>query len=121
MADHNCESVVITCIDFRFQEYIDKWISENLTPKSFDRVAFAGGVKNLEIILGQIEISKRLHNIKKVFLVNHEDCGAYGETGTHEKHAEDLNNATKEIKEKFPDLEVKTYFLQLDGTFELIV
>lgn len=118
--DHNAEAIIITCIDFRFQEYINNWISENFRPKTFDRVGFAGGVKSFDIILGQIDIAKRLHHIKKVVLINHEDCGAYGEVGTPEKHAEDLKDATHQIKEKYSDLEVQTYYLHLDGTFEQI-
>lgn len=120
MNDHHCEALIVTCIDFRFQEYINNWISANFAPKTFDRVAFAGGVKNLEIILGQIEIARRLHHIKKVVLINHEDCGAYGETGTPEKHAEDLKNAASTIRQKFPDLAVETYYFHLDGIFEPI-
>ncbi|MCR4305568.1 MAG: hypothetical protein NUV73_00615 [Candidatus Daviesbacteria bacterium] len=118
--NHNCEAAIVTCIDFRFQEYINNWIAENFSPKTFDRVAFAGGVKSLDTILGQIDIAKKLHHIKKVILINHEDCGAYGEAGTAEKHAEDLKNAVTQIKEKYPDLEIQTFYLHLDGTFEQI-
>lgn len=121
MSDHNCEAVIVTCIDFRFQQYINEWISNNFEPRSFDRVAVAGGVKNQEGILKQVEISKRLHHIKKVVLINHEDCGAYGETDTAEKHAEDLKNAAVKIKNQYPDLEVETYYLHLDGTFEATI
>ena len=93
MNDHTAQALVVTCIDFRLQEAINKWISENFSPRTFDRVALAGGVKNLEVILGQIDIAIRLHHIKNVVLVNHEDCGAYGEAGTSEKHIEDLKSA----------------------------
>lgn len=120
MGTHNAEAIIITCIDFRFQEYIDNWISQNFAPKTFDRVAIAGEAKNLETILGQIEIAHRLHHIKKVVLINHEDCGAYGEEGTPEKHAEDLQNAKAKILSQFPDLEVDTYYLKLDGAFQPI-
>lgn len=119
--DHHAESIVITCIDFRFQEVIDKWISQNFSHRTFDRVAFAGGVKSLEIILGQLEISVRLHHIKKVVLINHEDCGAYGEEGTKEKHAEDLKASKAKVLKIYPNLEVQTFYLHLDGTFEPIV
>src|SRR3990172_8777477 len=87
MNGHTCETAIVTCSDFRFQEYIDNRIAENFPPGSFDRVAIAGGVFDFEYVLKQIEISKRLHHIKKVVLINHEDCGAYGEAGTPEKHA----------------------------------
>ena len=118
MNNHSGDALVVTCMDFRLQDFINDWISKNIPPRSHDRIAFAGGVKNLETILGQVEISKRLHDIKKVILINHEDCGAYGETGSQEKHAEDLKNAAAKIKEAHPDLEIKTYYLHLGGTFD---
>lgn len=119
MNSHTAETIIITCIDFRFQEYINKWISENLPPRSFDRVAIAGGVFDFDYVLKQVEISHRLHHIKKAILINHEDCGAYGETGTAQKHAEDLKNAASKIKQQYPELEVDTYYLYLDGACQL--
>lgn len=116
--DHKAKAIVATCIDFRLQEAINNWISKNFAVKTFDRVALAGGVRNLDTILGQIDIAVRLHHIKKVILINHEDCGAYGEESTPQKHAQDLTNAKTRIKEKYPDLAVETYYLHLDGTFE---
>lgn len=118
MSDHGCEAAVVTCIDFRFQEYINKWISEHFGVKTFDRVAIAGGVFDFDYMSKQIEISHMLHHIKKVILINHEDCGAYGAAGTPEKHTEDLRNAATKIKEQYPDLTIETYYLHLDGTFE---
>lgn len=115
--NHKAEALIVTCIDFRLQEAINQWISQNFSPKTFDRVALAGGVKNLDIIMGQIEIAKRLHGIKKVVLINHEDCGAYGDEGTEEKHRDDLHVAKEKIQSKFPDLAVDTYYLHLNGTF----
>lgn len=120
MSDHSCEAVIVTCIDFRFQEFINNWISEKFAPKTFDRIAIAGGVFDFPYVQKQIEISKRLHHIKKAVLINHEDCGAYGEAGTTEKHAQDLKNAASKIKDIFSDLEVETYYLHLDGSFELV-
>ena len=105
-------------MDFRLQEAINKWISEHFQPKTFDRVALAGGVKEFNTILNQIDISVRLHRIKKVVLVNHEDCGAYGKEGTPEKHIEDLKAAKDQIRRLYPNLRVETYYLYLDGTFK---
>lgn len=118
--DHHCEAIIVTCIDFRFQQYINDWIAQNFSPKSFDRVSIAGGVFDLNYVLKQIEISKRLHHIKKVVLINHEDCGAYGESGTAEKHSEDLKNAAAKIQEQYPNVEINIYYLLLNGTFQQI-
>lgn len=120
MENHKAESIIVTCIDFRLQEAINKWILENLAPKTYDRVALAGGVKNLETILSQIDIAVRLHHIKKVVLVNHEDCGAYGEEGAEQKHSQDLTYAAASIRQKYPQLEIETYYLNLDGIFKQI-
>lgn len=117
---HQTEGIIITCIDFRFQKAINKWITGHIRPKIYDRVAIAGGVYDLYTVLKQVEISKRLHKVKKAIFINHEDCGAYGEAGTPEKHAKDLRAAKTKIKEQYPDLKVETYYLHLDGTFELI-
>lgn len=118
MSDHSCDAVVVTCIDFRFQEYITNWIKENFPSQEHDRVALAGGVFGLETVLKQVEISNKLHHIRRVIFINHEDCGAYGEEGTYEKHVADLQNAASKVKEQFSKLEVETYYLRLDGTFE---
>ncbi len=115
---HGCDGFIATCIDFRFQEFIENWAHENFGSKNYDRVTWAGGVQDLDGVLNQLVISDKLHHIKKAVLVNHEDCGAYGEAGTAEKHAEDLKNAATRVKDQFPHLEVETYFLHLDGTFE---
>lgn len=117
---HQCSAIVVTCIDFRLQRVIEKWCNKNLGEKEYDRVAWAGGVFDLTGILKQIEISNRLHEIKKVVLVNHEDCGAYGEAGTPERHDSDLKNAAAKVIELYPHLEVETYYLHLDGVFEKV-
>ena len=117
---HNCDGLVVSCIDFRFQKYIRTWLEDTMKNKTFDYVGYAGSVKDLDTIMGQLEISKRLHNINEVYLINHEDCGAYRELGTPEKHREDLLKAKTAILEKYPDLMVNLYYLHLDGTFEQI-
>lgn len=120
MSDHYCEAAIVTCIDFRLQPYINQWIGANVQPKTYDRIAWAGGIKDQEGVLKQLEISHRLHHIKKVVLINHEDCGAYGEEGNFERHSHDLKEMKEKIQAQFPDIEVDLYYLHLDGTFEKI-
>lgn len=114
----DCTAVVISCIDYRFQEFIEQWLSKEHLDNHFDRVAVAGGVFDFYTILKQIEIAHSLHHVKKVVLINHEDCGAYGKDSTHERHTHDLSEAKRKISALFPRLEVHTYYLHLDGMFE---
>jgi carbonic anhydrase len=117
---HSCEAIVVMCMDFRFQSSFDKWLQKNLGHGNYDRVGFAGGVKSWEIIFSQIEISRRLHQIKKVVLINHEDCGAYGAEGSPERHAKDLKEARKKVNKAFPDLQVMLYYSKLNGDMETV-
>ncbi|MBM3283847.1 hypothetical protein FJY90_06415 [Candidatus Gottesmanbacteria bacterium] len=113
---HTCQAVVVSCMDFRLQEMISRWAVKNIKG-GFDRVAVAGGVKNLPFVLGQIELSVKLHQISSVYLINHEDCGAYGSKGTFEKHREDLLVAKNALARKFPKLKITLLYLKLNGEF----
>jgi carbonic anhydrase len=115
---HTTDAIVITCIDFRFQRYINTWLKYVLKDYVYDRVALAGGIFDLYTILKQVEISNRLHHIKKVILMNHEDCGAYGELGTKERHISDLRSAESIIEKLYPHLDVECYYIHLNGKFE---
>ena len=118
MNKHTCDAIVISCMDFRFQKYIEQWEKDNLEEHTFDRIALGGAVYDFYSILRQVEISHKLHNIKKVVIINHENCGAYGEAGTYERHQHDLAEAERKLEALYPDLDVETYYLHMDGTFE---
>ena len=112
------DAVVAHCIDFRLQGYLNRWLDEYLGNGNYDRVALAGGVLDFETILAQVKIAVRLHEIKKVILINHEDCGAYGAVGNYERHKADLEEAERKVEALFPHLDVEIYYLHLDGMFE---
>lgn len=113
---HACSFLLVSCIDFRIQRSVEEWARKNLGEKQYDRVALAGGVKNRDVILGQVDISVRLHGIKKVVLMNHEDCGAYGQEGTLEKHREELRATRLALAAAHPTLDIETYYVKLDGS-----
>ena len=112
------DALVVHCIDFRLQAHLNRWIDENLGEGNFDRVALAGGVYDFETVLSQVEIAERLHEIKKVVLINHEDCGAYGAAGTKERHAADLQRAKEKIAAEYPHLMIETFYIYLNGSLE---
>jgi carbonic anhydrase len=115
-----CDAVCVTCIDFRFQATFDRWLQENLGHGHYDRVGIAGGIKDWDKVFPQIEISRRLHKVKKAILVNHEDCGAYGEAGSRTRHIADMKIARQRTLERFPDMEVAMYYATLDGVMERV-
>ena len=112
------EALVVHCIDFRIQGHLNRWIEENLGEGNYDRVALAGSVLNFDVIFEQVKTAERLHEIKKVVLINHEDCGAYGAAGTKERHAADLRAAGEAIVTAYPHLAVETFYIHLNGSLE---
>jgi hypothetical protein len=105
-------------MDFRLQHFLNEWLEKRFGRQNYDRVAWAGGVREFAIIQTQIQMSARLHNIRKAILINHEDCGAYGSIGTKERHISDLTYAEHAIKSL--NLDVEKYYLHLNGEFERI-
>ena len=120
MSEHTCEVVVVHCMDSRLQKPINDWLQRRFGLSDYDRISLAGGVFELDFILKQVEISYRRHKIRKAILVNHENCSAYGEDNTPERHAVDLRKAEARIKVEIPQLDVELYFLHLTGIFERI-
>ena len=115
---HICDAIVVHCMDYRLQSHINQWLEEKFAKGSYDRAVMAGGVYDAYDVIRQVDISARLHGIAKVVLINHEDCGMYGPGGTEERHEEGLDKAEDKIKRLSPHLEVDTYYLNLDSTFE---
>lgn len=112
-----CDALVVSCIDFRLQAHLDAWLSSVLGYGTYDRVALASGVKEREAVLAQVALAARLHGIRLVLLLNHEDCGAYGVEGTLARHQADLRAIQRRIQAELPDLTVVLGYMQLDGAF----
>lgn len=117
---HTCDALIVSCIDFRFQKYIRNWTDTNLPDKTFDVIAYAGSTKELETVLKQIELSIKLHDVKHIVLMHHEECGAYGIESTPKRHVADLKKAKQAIFASHPNVNIDLYYLHLDGTFEKV-
>ncbi|MBT3223641.1 MAG: hypothetical protein HN348_31605, partial [Proteobacteria bacterium] len=85
---HSCRACAVFCMDFRFHDQIRSFLEcEGLLDDGVDIVRVAGVAKNLarsaspgarNFVLEQLHISQTLHGIRQIYLINHEDCGAYG-------------------------------------------
>ena len=137
MTAHNAKAMLVSCMDFRLREDIHKFMKEHGYDVNYDQFVLAGvslGVVQQEnphwgsSLMEHIEISKSLHHITKVILMDHLDCGAYktfcphikSEADEYEEHKKNLALAEAKIKEKFPDLVVKKKIMHLDGKVDKI-
>ncbi|MBI2099619.1 hypothetical protein HYT45_04430 [Candidatus Uhrbacteria bacterium] len=127
---HKAKALLIHCIDFRFIKKIKEWMGSQNLLGVCDEVSLAGAVQNIvspkneadkELVLRQIDIAKRLHDIDEVILMNHTDCGAYGganafanELAEQEKHELDMREARAIILSKFPELKVRIILAKIN-------
>lgn len=122
----HCPNLVFTCMDYRFPATYNRFIEQL---DEADRVALAGAAKAITdkdtraTSLKQIELSQKLHNIKSVYLLDHEDCGGYGGKAQFEsdeaeikEHAKIAAQAREIILNKLPDIHVITKMCMLDGS-----
>lgn len=102
------KSVVICCMDFRFQKAVQELIKENgLDYGDYDLVSIKGGAGNFEQLREHLIVSKKLHNPQQIILTVHEDCGAKAKE-------EDLSKAVEISQEIFGnDIPVVEKYLKL--------
>lgn len=119
---HSCDAVVLTCIDFRFWRATAGFVEKELGIENFDFPSLPGSAKAIneclldsDVALQCIGVPVSLHHAKRVVIVNHEDCGAYGGSkafGSPEDeqnfHEKELKKAKSKLEEKYPD---KKYIL----------
>lgn len=132
---HTCEAVVLTCIDFRFWRQTLEFIDKELGIKSFDFPSLPGAAKAINECAGDNNISMQcvsvpcdLHQAKKLVIVNHQDCGAYGgskvfnggETAEENFHRAELIKAKTKILAKHPNLQIILLYAKLADNGENI-
>lgn len=116
----HCDALVVHCMDYRLQKFLQPWITVRFGYDNFDIISLAGGVHDYEMVLKYIQLAVQIHSIETVCLINHEDCRAYGRDGTYKRHKQDLSNTREKVRALFLELRVETFYLHLDGTFEVI-
>ena len=129
---YEADACVVWCFDDRFSGLLGSFTGDF---KNFDLVKIAGGAKALagdasgdrDFVMNQIKTSIRLHHAKRIILMLHRDCGAYGgsknftDGGTDEKEyfASQLGAARNFIRKEIPDVPIDVYFADFDGLYAL--
>lgn len=124
---HSCEAVVLTCIDFRFWNKTVQFVGQEMGIKSFDFPSLPGAAKAInessgsDLAMNCINVPVELHHVKKIVIVNHQDCGAYGgsakfkgDSEAEQKfHEEQLKLAKEKLSAKYPDQEIILVYAKL--------
>ena len=126
------EALVIHCADPRFQTAFRRFVTEELQLKNYAPLVIGGAIhpfgaqeffpKNLKVIWGQIKFFINEANIKRVIIINHDDClwyktmaNFYAKLKTPLKGKLDLAPTAKSLMQDFAGVRVDTYWAALDG------
>jgi len=125
------DTLVIHCVDHRFQEAFRKFIAEELGIAVFNPVVIAGGAlavasdhfAKFGYIWDQIDFFITMGGVKRVVLINHDDCLWYKKEKPglekpelRESGKNDLVRAAINIGERYPAVEIIPVWAELDGS-----
>ena len=136
MSSHQCRACLVYCMDFRLHKQLsDFLVNHGLDGDGADIIRVAGAAKSLaqpkesrdrDFLMEQLHISHALHGVNQFYLINHEDCGAYGLENVADSeeelaiHRDDLRTAREMLQKSLPDAEVFSYFMWLNGKADRI-
>jgi carbonic anhydrase len=130
--------LALSCIDYRLFDKTLELLKEQCCVDKFDHCILAGSSLGYNqnkyecwppTFIEHVDLAIKLHHIKKIVVIDHEDCGAYKLFYPHVKHHPELERKLhiknikkfiKRLKQKYPQLLFAGYLLALDGTAERI-
>jgi hypothetical protein len=132
---YHCDAAILWCFDNRFELGFSKFLKRIGVVHS-DPIKIAGGAKCMaspehesdrEFVLEQIRKSMRLHGTKRVILMLHSDCGAYGgldggfqgdSQAEAIHHEQELHRAAANLSKAIPGIEIQGYFVGFEGIWD---
>ena len=117
-------ALIICCKDYRYIQPIQRFAKRQLGIRWYDLKATAGGVRAMldaprivrRWILRDVDLVYRLHGVRRVIVVQHEDCAAYGGSARlgdraqqRRFHRAQLQRAARVLRHHFPKLTVRGF------------
>jgi hypothetical protein len=133
---YQCDAAIAWCFDNRFEVGFRKFL-KRIGVVNYDPIKIAGGAKSLaspehetdrQFLLEQLRKSVRMHGTKRVILMLHSDCGAYGglaggfkgdSRAEADHHEADLRRAAATLKAEIPTVEIQGFFVDFEGVWEV--
>ena len=130
------EALVLACIDPRMQEPVYKYLRKRQLIGKYSQVVIAGAAIGAvaprfegwhQTFWENLGISVALHQIHKVIVIQHRDCGAareaYGYFAPGSENETQLHRAALadfrgQLLKHHPQLDVETLLMDLDGSVE---
>ena len=134
LGEYTAQAYFLRCYDDRFWKAFKHFVRDQNFSR-IDQQVVAGGAKVLsspekegarDFILREIAKSISLHHTSRAMLFTHYDCGAYGglakfngdKDAEFVLHQQEHKKAREIVQERFPELEVETYFIDAKGVIK---
>ena len=132
----NYKAMVLSCIDPRFQPIVYNYLKRKKLNGKYSSFTMAGssiGVtatkfkKWQKTFWDNIDISIKLHQIKKLIVINHRDCGAakiingnkeFSGINETKIHKDSFKKIKKIFKKKYPKLSIELNIISLNSRIE---
>jgi hypothetical protein len=131
---HTAKAIVLTCMDFRLIDDAVLFFNSLGINNNYDEFILAGASLGYnqtvysawsETFDKHIELAEQLHDITDVIVVDHMQCGAYKLFYKYQSitrveeialHKQNFIIFTQTINQKYPQLNVSYYLMDLDGS-----
>ena len=132
----NYKAMVLSCIDPRFQPIVYNYLKKKKLTGKYSSFTIAGSAIGVtankfkrwhKVFWDNFETSVKLHNIKKLIVINHRDCGAakiingkkdftiINETNVHKNSFQKIK---KIFRKKYPKLSIELKIISLNSNVE---
>ena len=123
--------MVLSCMDPRFQHLVHNYLKKKKLFGKYSAFTIAGAAVGVthnkfkkwhKTFYDNLSTSIKLHQIEKLIVINHQDCGAakivngkkaFNITNEQKIHKESFSKLKKEIRKRFPKLKVELSLMSL--------
>ena len=133
----NYKAMVLSCIDPRFQTIVFNFLKKRKLNGRYSSFTIAGSAIGVtankfkkwhKTFWENFDTSVKLHNIKKLIVINHRDCGAakiingkkeFSKTNETKVHKTSFQKIKKIFKNKYPKLTIELKIISLNSKVEI--
>ena len=128
--------MVLSCIDPRFQPIVFNYLRKKKLIGKYSSFTIAGSAVGVtankfkrwhKVFWDNLKTSIKLHNIKKLIVINHRDCGAakiingkkeFSYINESKVHKNSFKKIKKMFKKKYPKLSLELKIISLNSKVE---
>ena len=128
----NYKALVLSCIDPRFQPIVYNYLKKKKLMGKYSAFTIAGSAVGVtanrfkkwhKVFWENFDMSVKLHNIKKLIVINHRDCGAakiingkkeFSTINETKVHKTSFQKLKKIFKKKYPRLKLELKLVSLN-------